>query len=83
METNRIRRIYNLLGDDISRYIFENRLMYSLTGDMEFIRNVVCTIGKGKEIYERMKEKREIAIFGAGDVGKHLERCSFYMFYRQ
>lgn len=68
-----IKKIYGLLGDDLSKEIFEKRLMYSLTGDMKFIRNVVCTIPKGREIYEKLKEhKKEIGIFGAGDVGRHL-----------
>lgn len=31
MELEKIKGIYPLLGDDISRCIFENRLMYSLT----------------------------------------------------
>lgn len=33
-----IKEIYNLLGDNISKSIFENRLMYSLTEDARFIK---------------------------------------------
>lgn len=68
-----IKEIYNLLGDNISKSIFENRLMYSLTEDARFIRNVVCTIDPGRKIYADMAANRgKIGIFGAGDVGRHL-----------
>lgn len=75
LPTNVIKKIYDLMGDDLSKYIFENRLMYSLTEDKKFIRNVVCTIEKGNEIYKFLKlnPKRKI-IFGAGSVGKRLVR---------
>lgn len=70
-----IKEIYNLLGDNISKNVFENRLMYSLTEDMGFIRNVVCTIEKGSEIYNYIKKSpREKVIFGAGSVEKRLVR---------
>lgn len=72
IRTNEIREIYGLLGDDLSREVYENRLLYSLTGDMKFVRNVVCTIPEGKEIYKRLKTGKNIGIFGAGDVGRHL-----------
>lgn len=75
VQISNIKEIYNLLGDDLSKYIFENRLMFSLTEDLMFIRNIVCTIKTGKEIYERMKSaKGKIGIFGAGTVGKSLVR---------
>ncbi len=72
IRTNEIREIYGLLGDDLSREVYENRLLYSLTGDMKFVRNVVCTIPEGKEIYKRLKTGKNIGIFGAGTVGRHL-----------
>lgn len=75
MEQEKIKEIYPLLGDDISRYIFENRLMHTLTGDAKFIRNVICTIEKGLEIYNYMKSsQRKKIIFGAGSVGQRLVR---------
>lgn len=73
MQANKIESIYKLLGDDLSKYIFENRLMFSLTSDVKFIRNVVCTIDICREIYERMKSiKEKVGIFGAGIVGRSL-----------
>jgi len=75
IQTNEIKEIYHLLGDDLSQYIFENRLMYSLTEDMRYLRNIVCTIEKGKEIYSCMKSSHKTKIiFGAGSVGKRLIR---------
>ncbi len=75
MEPDKIKTVYQLLGDDLSREVYENRLLYSLTGDMKFVRNVVCTIPSGKEMYERLKQSsREKVIFGAGSVGKRLVR---------
>lgn len=75
MEPDKIKTVYQLLGDDLSREVFENRLLYSLTGNMKFIRNVVCTIPRGREMYERLKQSsREKVIFGAGSVGKRLVR---------
>jgi hypothetical protein len=73
IDVNQIQTIYNLLGDDISRDIFANRLMYSLTQDVRYIRNVVCTRDIGKTIYGKMKNvEKPLAIFGSGSVGKRL-----------
>ena len=46
-----IMKAYRLFKDDISKYIFENRLLYSFTGDFKFIGNVVCTTYIGKTVY--------------------------------
>lgn len=73
--TSQVKEIYALLGDELSKNIYVNRLMYSLTDDMQFIRNVVCSNKKGKEFYERLKASTQIkVIFGAGSVGKRLVR---------
>lgn len=75
MEEKRIREIYSLLGDNISKDIFGDRILYSLTEDTKYIRNMVCSIKIGKEIYQQIKDspKKKI-IFGAGSVGKRLVR---------
>lgn len=55
-----IKEIYNLLGDNISKSIFENRFMYSLTEDTRFIRNVVRTIIREEKfmlIWRQTEEK--------------------------
>lgn len=68
-----IREIYDLLQDDLSKRIFAGRLLYSLTHDMRYMLDVVCTTHAGKSIYTRMKcnDKKKI-IFGAGVIGKRL-----------
>lgn len=74
-DIGQIKEIYELLGDGLSKNIFSNRLMYSLTGDMQFIRNVVCSIKKGKDFYKSLKNNTQLkVIFGAGSVGKRLVR---------
>ncbi len=73
MEEKRIREIYSLLGDNISKDIFGNRVLYSLTGDTKYIRNIVCTLEKSKEMYQQMKtSSQKKIIFGAGSVGRRL-----------
>lgn len=66
-----IMKAYRLFKDDISKYIFENRLLYSFTGDFKFIGNVVCTTDSGKTVYEILNNTSEpIGVFGAGKAGK-------------
>lgn len=67
-----ITQTYNLLGDKESKEIFANRLLYSLTGDSGYIRKVICTKQVCKEAYQKMKTAKQIGIFGAGDIGRHL-----------
>lgn len=70
-----IKEIYDLLGDEISKCIFENRLMYSLTQDKKFIRNTVCTRQQGKRVYKKLCDSKKIkGIFGAGMLGRQLVR---------
>lgn len=73
IQVNQIEKIYNLLQDDLSKCIFENRLMFSLTKDTKYMRNVVYTIDEVREIYDRLKAiKNKIGIFGAGRFGKYI-----------
>ncbi|MCI8466447.1 MAG: FkbM family methyltransferase [Lachnospiraceae bacterium] len=75
IQIDQIKEIYHLLGDDISKYIFENRLLYSLTEDVKFIRNIACTTKPGKRLYTYLKsDSRKKVLFGAGEVGGWLLR---------
>ena len=70
-----IKRIYEHLGDDISREVFENRLMYSVTGEPRFIRNEVNTMPIGKKVLDRLYSyKGKMVVFGAGSMGKGILR---------
>ena len=71
--------VYNQLQDDLSRSIFENNLLYSLTGNIEFLKKTISLshplvyskcISKVKSIYERYGN--DIVIYGAGYIGQGL-----------
>jgi len=65
MEKFCLKNIYSRLGDEESRFWFEKRLCYSLTGD---IFRIVYNINK--EIIEKLRAtKEELFIFGAGFYG--------------
>ena len=68
-----IKEIYDLFQDDLSKEIFEYRLMYSLSEDNKYIRKTACTIDIVKNMYEQIKNiNGVIGIFGAGVVAKAL-----------
>jgi FkbM family methyltransferase len=60
MEKYSLERIYSHLGDEESRFWFEKRLCYSLTGDMQ---RLVCAIKNKMEI---RKTGKDFFLFGAG-----------------
>lgn len=73
---NEIQLIYDKLADTISREIFINRLVYSLTGHLESLKNVIRTSPSGREFIEKVNqaisEKRKICIFGTGTWAKSI-----------
>lgn len=73
LQISKVKEIYGLFADETSKYIFENRLMYSMTDDSSFMRNVVYTMEEARIIYARLKEsKKKVGIFGAGVAGRYL-----------
>jgi hypothetical protein len=65
MEKFCLKTIYSHLGDEESRVLFEARLCYSLTGDMQ---RAMCAITETNTVYKKLLEtKREFFKFGAGD----------------
>lgn len=72
---NKCKKIYDALADDESKYIFGNRMLYSLTGDEEYIGNVIKTTSEGVEFYRKLEQTdtRKV-IFGAGFWGRELAR---------
>lgn len=66
--------IYRRLGDSESRKIFENRILYSCTGDFSFIENIVQGFEERKELL-RIEENRKKYIFGGGTYGYYIQRC--------
>ena len=73
---NEMQSIYNKLNDTISKEIFINRLIYSLTGHIESLKNVIRTFPSGREFSEKLNQavaaKRKICIFGTGTWGKSI-----------
>ena len=72
---DRLKRIYTHLGDEVSREIFRNRLMYSISEDnkwiLENMRAIENNLGqKFLETLERAIASGEIVIFGAGVRGR-------------
>lgn len=67
----KIKRIYEHLGDEESREIFGNRLLFSLTEDRKYIDRIV----HNTELYQKVcgilsNDKRKKYIVGAGQWGK-------------
>lgn len=72
---NKCKKYYDALADDQSRYIFENRLLFSLTGDERYIERVIMTTPEGQEFYRKLEQiSTEKVIFGAGFWGRELAK---------
>ncbi len=73
-----INYIYQHLGDEESRYIFANRLLFSLTGDYSYMAHVVKRQKEWDWLVSRLEscrkcyENSEIWIFGSGTWGNTL-----------
>lgn len=80
-------KIYNSLEDNESKDIFESRLLYSITADIEHIHRIVKKYSPSMEsLYSQEKvrhfvkflespyqKKKNIIIYGAGKVGQIIE----------
>lgn len=66
------RKIFNALGDQESKYIFKERLLFSYTNETEHIKNVVSFLDEGKWFENILKERKNLYIFGAGTWGKEI-----------
>lgn len=77
---NYIREINVRLGDEISKFIFKNRIMYSFTGDYSYITNIVDSLEESKLLISEMESyikhfnTNRIWIFGAGRWGNIIYR---------
>lgn len=68
-----VKKVYSHIEGDISKYIFTNRLMFSLTDNECYIRDIVKAIPDEYEIFKKMESNNcPIGIFGAGIVGSAL-----------
>lgn len=73
-----IKEINKRLGDKVSKYIFQNRLMYSITDDYSYMANILYSLERCQwlisEIERRSKyfDTNQIWIFGAGAWGSRI-----------
>ncbi len=69
------KEIYNNLQDDISKRIYTNRMIYNLTDDDTYIRNLFEEWAwEDKLITDIEKFESPVCVYGAGDFGKRLVR---------
>lgn len=61
-------KFYSLLSDDISRRIYMFRIMYSISDDKEWIKNIVREVPEGQYFYSLPKGECDY-IFGCGTYG--------------
>ena len=60
-----IKNIYSHIGNAVSKQIFIDRLMYNITDDIRFIKNIIGTTVEGKEFLDRIQCNKKKLIFGA------------------
>lgn len=65
-----VKKIREHLQDDISRFMFDNRLLYGLTGDYDYINKIIQSLPQKKELDAAVKKCREhenqLVVWGAG-----------------
>lgn len=66
--------VYERIGDDLSRYIYSNRVLYSLCNDESFIDKIVKKTSKYQEILNTITAKEDAYIYGAGKYGRIVRR---------
>ena len=72
LKQDAIKIISTSLQDDISMEIFSNRIMFGITGEQGFLRNIIKTSYEGRKFIERLTETKgkPKVIFGAGQWGQ-------------
>ena len=58
VDMNIIRNIYEHMGDEYSKDMFVNRLLYSLTGDNRYIKKVIKMTKEGIEFYQKLEDEK-------------------------
>ncbi len=67
-----IKEIYSHIGDEESRRVFSDRLLYSLTDDFQYISDMVKHTKAAQNIRQNILQREQPVkiIFGAGKFGK-------------
>ena len=53
-----IKKIYDLMQDDISREVFYNRLLFEITNDENFIKKMIFTNDSIKGFISRLEREK-------------------------
>lgn len=71
MWKTRVKNIYLHLQDTVSRQLFQNRLMYSLTDDGHFISEIIGNLPQKSRVDDLVKKagqvREKLVIYGAGN----------------
>ena len=66
-----VKKLREHLQDDTSRFIFDNRLLYALTGDYNYINRIIMSLPQRKELDVAVAICREhaeqLVVWGAGN----------------
>lgn len=66
-----IKDIYGHLGDDVSREIYADRLLFSMTGDRKYITNIIKKTTLYQKVFEILvNDRRKKYIISAGQWGR-------------
>ena len=66
LQSQVIRDIHDHLQDDESKFIFGNRLMYSITGNRSYLQVIIDKLPEAKWLKAEIEHSEENFIFGAG-----------------
>ena len=75
LDIGTMRKIYSALGDDESKEIFMNRIMFSFSGESRWMYNIIRLNRRIKEFAVSIQDcskKKDVVIFGAGTRGRQL-----------
>lgn len=67
-----VQEIYEAIKEEDSRKIFANRLLYSITNDGTYMKNIVLDTEIGKKLNQVLDEVEHIYVYGAGRRGRRL-----------
>lgn len=78
VDFKKVGNIYRKMGDETSRKIFADRLLYSMTGDAAYLQNVINTTLRGNRFLSKLKAASDsgIVIFGTGLWGKEIYQAT-------
>lgn len=82
LSTAKIKCVYDKLSDELSKELFMNRIMYSLTSDYDFIIKLTRLTPEGKQLSSLFQSfsgsehapKKRLIIYGAGGWGSSIQK---------